>query len=402
MEYKCRFVGASGTIGQDVFSASDEHELRKNLKKEGLLVLAVKRRGIRGFFFSGFSKSTDALKSREFIVFNDELATLLKAGIPIVEALDILRQRIESSSLKAVLDNVATRVRSGEALSEAFGNSSGRVSGVYIAALLAGEKSGSLENVIRRYVRHERLIAGVRSKTISAMIYPAILMLLSFVVVGIIVLNVVPAFSAFYAGLGSELPLMTRSIVSVSTFLVDYFLGLLILVAASALSILYASKTPATRFIMDATLLRTPLIGSLVLKFKASQVARTLSTLLGGGVPILTALEVVQDTVGNRFLVQQLHEVTREVKEGSALSAALGRRKVFPSVGLKMVEVGESTGALKEMLESVSDFFDEEIQTNLDRLMTLLEPALLILMGIVISAMLVALYMPLLQLGTLM
>jgi len=401
MQYKCRFVGPSGAIQQDVFSASDEDELRRDLKKQGLLVLGVKRSGIFGFL-SGLNRSTDALKRREFIVFNDELATLLGAGIPVVEALDILRQRIESSAFKSVLDNVAKRVSSGESLSEAFGNSSKRVSGVYIAALLAGEKSGNLEDVIRRYVRHEKLIGSVRSKAISAMIYPAILVLLSFVVVGIIVTNVVPAFSAFYVGLGSELPLMTRAIVSVSTFFADYFFGLLLFLVASALTILYAIRTTSTRVIMDAALLRTPVVGSLVVKFKASQIARTLSTLLDGGIPLLAALEVVQDSVGNRFLDQELRGVTRDIKEGSALSAALGRRRIFPPVGLKMVEVGESTGALKEMLESVSDFFDEEIQTSLDRLMTLLEPALLILMGIIISAMLIALYMPLLQLGTLL
>tara|TARA_Y100000588_G_scaffold385498_1_gene479007 strand:- start:413 stop:1618 length:1206 start_codon:yes stop_codon:yes gene_type:complete len=401
MEYKCRFVGPSGGVHQDVFSASDEHELRKKLKKQGILVLGIKRKGFLGFL-SALSKSADMPKSREFIVFNDELATLLSAGIPIVEALDILRHRIESSALKVVLDDVANRVRSGESLSEAFRNSSHQCSGVYIATLLAGEKSGNLENVIRRYARHEKLIVSVKSKALSAMIYPAILMLLSFVVVGIIVLNVVPAFSAFYAGLGSELPLMTRVIVSLSTLFSDYFLGFFVFAIASVLSFIYARKVPAARLIMDSALLRIPVIGAIVVKFNASQTARTLSTLLAGGTPLLTALEVVQGAAVNGLLAKKIGEVAKEVKEGSALSVALGSRNIFPAVGLKMVEVGETTGALKEMLESVSDFFDEEIQHSLDRLMTLLEPSLLILMGIVISAMLIALYMPLLQLGTLM
>lgn len=400
MEFRCRLGTASGEVVEGIYPAEDEAHLRRELEEKGLLVLSLRRRG--GFAWSSPSRRPGRrVGQREFIVFNQELATLLKAGLPLVESLDILRQRVENPMFKQMLDDVHERVRSGEALSEAFSAQIPALPGVYTASLLAGEKSGSLEEVVRRYVRHAQILSAIRRKTLSAMIYPAILLGLSLVVVGIIVLRVVPEFSNFYRGLGAELPFITRAIMTTSEILRSYLLLIVVGLAAAGLGFWYWLRQPGRGAMVDQFILRTPGIGVIAGKFATSQLARTLATLLGGGIPLVSALDVAGRSIGNRHYTRQLEVVTREVREGQPLAGAMAARGVFPTVAVKMVEVGESTGALQDMLNSVADFFDEEIETTLGRFMTLLEPVLLVIMGIIIAGMLLALYMPLLQLGAL-
>ena len=399
MEFRCRLGRASGEVVEGVYAAEDEAHLRRELERQGLLVLSLRRRG--GLSWPGRATRGRGVARREFIVFNQELATLLRAGLPLVESLDILRQRVDNPRFRALLDDVHRRVRSGEALSEAFEAQGGAVPGVYTASLLAGEKSGSLEQVVRRYVAHAKTMAEVRRKTISAMIYPAILLGLSLLVVAIIVLRVVPEFAGFYGGLGAELPFVTRAIMALSEIVRGYLLPIVLAAAAAAAALWRWLRQPDRGAVVDRLLLRVPLAGALAGKYATSQLSRTLATLLGGGIPLVAALDVAGRSIGNRHVCRQLDIVSREVREGQALSASLAGRGIFPAVAVKMVEVGEATGALQDMLNSVADFFDEEIDTTLARFMTLLEPILLVVMGIVIAGMLIALYMPLLQLGTL-
>ena len=399
MEFRCRVGTASGEILEDVYVAQDEGKLRHELEEKGLYVLSLQPRGTLGL--RGVSLTTSRrIRGREFIVFNQELAALLRAGMPLVQSLDILRQRVDNPTLKSMLDDVHERVRSGTALSEAFEAQDPSLPGVYTASLMAGEKSGSLEAVIRRYVTYARLISSVRRKTLSALIYPAILLSLSLVVVGIIVLRVVPEFANFYQGMGAELPLATRVIMATSDVLRGYF-WLIMLVLGGGVALLWRwLKQPGRGALVDRLLLRVPTVGQIAAKFATSQLTRTLATLLGGGIPLVNALDVAARSIGNRHVARQLGTVSREVREGQALSASMSARGIFPPVSIKMVEVGESTGALQDMLNNVADFFDEEIETTLARFMTMIEPVLLVIMGIVIAGMLLALYMPLLQLGT--
>ena len=399
MEFRCRLGTASGEVLEGVYVADDEAKLRRELDKKGLHVLSLRRRGARGWPALSFSRSR-RIRSREFLVFNQELAALLKAGMPLVQSLEILRQRIETPGFKLVLDDVHERVRGGASLSEAFEAQEAPMPSVYTASLMAGEKSGSLEVVLRRYVTYARVINSVRCKTISALIYPAILLTLSLIVVGIIVLRVVPEFANFYDSLGADLPVVTQIIMSVSNVLRSYLWALLLVLVAGGLVLRAWLKQPGRGALLDRLLLRLPGVGPIAGKFATSQLARTLATLLGGGIPLVNALDVSARAVGNRFVSRQLVTVSREVREGQALSTSMAGRGIFPSVAIKMVEVGESTGALHDMLNNVADFFDEEIDTTLGRFMTLIEPILLVIMGIVIAGMLLALYMPLLQLGT--
>lgn len=399
MEFHCRLGSPGGEIVKGIYIAEDEAKLRQQLNEKGLCVLSLQRKWTFGSLARSLSQGR-RVKAREFIVFNQELATLLNAGIPVVQSLDILRQRVESQVLKLVLDDVHDRVRSGEALSEAFAAHGDLFSGVYTASLLAGEKSGSLNEVLQRYIAYSRVIGTVRRKTISALIYPAILLALSTVVVGIIVLRVVPEFGDFYDGLGAELPLSTRAIVATSEALHQNLLTIVVvMVAGAALGWVWLRKSGSPA-ILDHVLLDIPGVGGVARKFATSQLARTLSTLLRGGIPLVTALDVAAKSMGNRYFSQQLGSVSREVREGQSLSTTLSEHGIFPPVAVKMVEVGESTGALEQMLTSVADFFDEEIETALSRFMTLVEPLLLVIMGIIIAGLLLALYMPLIQLGS--
>jgi type IV pilus assembly protein PilC len=341
-----------------------------------------------------------AIPTREFLVFNQELATLLKAGMPLVQSLELLKRRVDSPVFKAVLDNVHERVRSGTALSEAFAAHGTLLPSVYTASLLAGERSGSLDTVLRRFVDYTRIIATVRRKTVSALVYPAILITLAIILVGIIVLKVVPAFSDFYASFGAQLPLVTRIIVGVSDALRAQFLLIMIALAAAIAAFVTWVRQPGQKARLDRLILRLPVVGDIAAKFATSQMARTLATLLGGGLPLVNSLDIATRSIGNQFIAKELEVVSARVREGASFAAALEARHIFPEVAVKMAEVGESTGALQDMLNTVADFFDEEISTNMERFVTLIEPVLLVIMGIVIAGLLLALYMPLFQLSS--
>ena len=399
MEFRCRLGTEAGEVLDGIYTAETEAQLRRNLEGQGLYVLSVRRRGWSGLPALELPRRRRVAPG-EFIVFNQELAALLRAGIPLVESLDIVRRRAENATFKAVLDDVYERVRSGAALSAAFEAQGELFPGVYTASVLAGEKSGGLEEVLRRYIAYARVIGTVRRRTLSALVYPGILLLLSVVVVAIIVLEVVPEFADFYAGMGAELPLATRVLMSVSTTLRGSWLLVAPAGAGLALVLWRWLAAPERRTMLDRLLLRTPAVGSLARRFATSQLARTLATLLGGGIPLVSALDVAARSIGNRHVADQLASVSREVREGRALAAAMAARGIFPAVAVRMVEVGESSGALQDMLNSIADFFDEEIETTLSRFMTLIEPVLLVVMGIVIAALLLALYWPLLQLGS--
>jgi type IV pilus assembly protein PilC len=333
-------------------------------------------------------------------VFNQELATLLKAGMALVPSLDILRQRVAHPTFKSVLDDVYERVKAGTALSDAFAEHGTVFPAVYAASLMAGERSGNLDAVIRRYVGYEKVIGTVRRRTISALIYPAILVTLMLALIGIIVLRVVPAFSAFYGNFDRPLPLTTQVLVGASDLIVGNIWFILAGLVAAVVAVTGVLKQPAQRERLQGLLLRLPWIGGTLRKFATSQLSRTLATLLGGGIPLVNALEITVNAMSNRYLARQLDTVRLRVQEGHSFAGALLERQMLPDVAVKMVEVGESTGALQEMLNSIADFYDEEIETEVARFITVVEPALLVVMGVVIAIVVLALYLPIFELSS--
>ena len=399
MEFRCRLGTAGGEIIEGIYIADSEARLRHELEEKGLFVLSLQQRGsLRRLAFGG--RVRRRVGRQEFLIFNQELATLLKAGMPLVQSLDILRQRVTNVTFKGVLDTVYEKVKAGTALSDAFAEHQELFPKVYAASLMAGERSGNLDAVIRRYVAYEKIIGAVRRRTISALIYPAVLVTLMFVLIGIIVVRVVPAFSEFYANFGKELPLSTRLVVGLSNAVVGNLWLILIAIAGTVVAVAGWARQPGQRVHLDKMLMELPWAGKTVRKFSTSQLARTLSTLLGGGIPLVNALEIATASMTNRYLAVEIGDVTRRVREGQSFATALRVRAVFPDVAIKMVEVGESTGALQEMLNSLAEFYDEEIETEVARFITLIEPLILVIMGIVIAMVVLALYMPLFELGS--
>ncbi len=398
MEFRCRLATATGHVTEGIYVADSEAALRRELEDKGLYVLDVKaaRRGLGGLTRSRGGR----IKLHEFLVFNQELATLLKAGMPLVQSLEILRRNVPNPVFKGVLDDVYEKVRSGTALSDAFEAHPRHVTPIYTASLMAGERSGSLEQVLRRYVAYVQVLNAVRRRVVSALVYPAVLTLLSVAVVAIIVVRVVPEFSQFYAGFDAELPLATRVIVAVSDTVRSQIVLILLAAAAGVAGLRWALRQPAQRQRIDRWVLRVPGIGGIARQFATTQLSRTLATLLGGGIPLVTALDVASRSVSNRHIAAQMADITRQVREGQPLSAAMAAKGEFPDVSVKMVEVGEATGALQDMLNAIADFYDEDIETRLGRFLLLIEPVLLVVMGVVIAALLIALYLPVFQLSS--
>lgn len=396
MEFRCRLVTAAGEIVEGNYAADSEARLRHDFDTQGLHVLSLRKRtALTG---GSLLPKRRKIARHEFLIFNQEFATLLKAGMPLVQSIDLLRHQVTQATFRGVLDDVYEKVRGGIALSDAFGDHGDLFPRVYTASLLAGERSGNLDAILRRYVVYEKVIDTVRRKTLSALIYPVILIALAVGLVGIIVLRVVPAFTDFYDSFGAELPLSTRIILAVSSIAQNQFPLIVAGLAMAGAAFTAWIRRPGQRARFDHAVLKVPFIGETIRKFTTAQMARTLATLLGGGIPLVNSLEVTARSVSNRFMADELDVVTQHVREGQGLAASLTARAVVPDVALKMIEVGESTGSLQDMLSSLADFYDEEVETSVGRFVTLIEPALLVVMGIVIAILVLALYMPLFQL----
>ena len=347
MEFRCRLGTPGGEIIEGVYAAESEDRLRREFEEKGLYVLGIHRAG--RLALGSFSLPTRArISTREFLVFNQELATLLKAGMPLVQSLDILRRRVNNPLFKAVLDDVYERVRAGSSLSEAFESHGSLFPGVYTASLLAGEKSGNLEQVIRRYVSYVKVVSAVRRKTISALIYPAILLVLSLVVVGLLVLKVVPAFTSYYDQFGGDLPLSTRIIVAVSGFATSYFGIMVVGVVAAAVLVWLWLKRPGRRQLFDSWILRLPAVGPIVRKFETSQAARTLATLLSGGIPLVNAIDVSARAIRNHYVARELQTVGQQVREGRALAAAMRYVDHSPEPSLERLEAERRAEARRQ------------------------------------------------------
>jgi type IV pilus assembly protein PilC len=399
MEFRCRLGTAAGEILEEIHVSDSEAHLRHELEQKGFCVLGIQARGLLGRVALP-GRVRRKVPMREFLVFNQELATLLKAGMPLVQSLDILRSRVDHPTFRPVLDEVYDKVRAGSSLSDAFAAHGGLFPAAYGASLLAGEKSGSLDGVLRRYVAYMKVVGGVKRRTLAALVYPAVRVGVALVVVSIIVFKVVPEFAAFYDSFGAELPVVTRIIVRGATFARSHFLllaGAAVLLGVAGWSWL---RRAGQRALVDRTILGVPWAGSTIRRFATSQMARTLSTLLGGGLPLVNAIDIASRSMSNRFLSAEMREVAQRVREGEAFAGAVAARGQFPDVFVKMAEVGESTGALQEMMASLADFYDEEIESELGRFVSMVEPVLLIVMGLVIASLLLALYMPLFQLSS--
>jgi type IV pilus assembly protein PilC len=401
MEFQCRLGTEHGQIVEGVYVADDEAGLRRDLEGKGYYVLAARPKG--ALALPGLPALPTLRRRRvsgqELLLFNQELATLLKAGMPLAQSLDILRQKIPNPAFKATIDDVYEKVRSGIALSDACQSHASMFPPIYTASLLAGEKSGNLDEMLRRYIAYTKVVDSVKRNAVSALIYPAVLFSLSLIVLIVIVVKVVPAFAEFYGTFDAELPLATRTLVAISDVVRTNLLLIVLGLAGGGVFLWSWLQSSANVTRLHHLVLGLPGLGRVATQFATSQFSRTLATLLGGGIPLVSGLEVAGRAVGNRYVGAAIEVMTQQVREGQPLGRAMAERKVFPDVALKMVDVGESTGALQEMLNAVADFYDESVETTLSRFTRLIEPLMLVIMAIVIALILLALYLPVFQLS---
>ncbi len=394
-EFLCRLGAADGSIIEQRRVAAAQESLRHELEGEGFHVFAITGAGV-GTRLPFFSR--EKVSGQEFLLFNTQLATLLHAGLPLTQGLDLLKDQQSSPQFRGLLNKIHQQVTTGISLSDAFLSLGDVFPRLYANSLRAGERSGELENVLRRYVEYQRLVESVRRKIISALTYPAVLILMSLSLVILLMVRVIPTFTSFYEGMGSELPAITRAVVFTAETTKDHFLLMLGSTFAGIFFLRMWSRTPTGARLTGRWKLHLPVIGGLAHLFSLSQFSRSLAVLLGGGTPMVPALETAATSVSNAFVSERFMTCVSQVREGRALSDALESTGLAPNLSLAMIRVGESTGALPEMLNHTSEFFDEEIDFSLNRAVTLFEPAILVVMGVIVGGLLLSVYYPLLNL----
>ncbi|HTQ79644.1 MAG TPA: type II secretion system F family protein [Thermoanaerobaculia bacterium] len=404
MQFVCRVGTPDGRVLEEFHTAADERALRSELDKRGLHLFEIRRRGVpQRMALSGAARGLvrrKRIKNEEFLVFNQELAALLRAGLPLLQALDLMLERMPDPHFKAVLTEIRDQVKSGADLSEAFAAHSEMFPRLYPSSLKAGERSGELEQVIRRFIRYMKLVLEARKKVISALIYPAVLVGLSVTLIAVMAIYVVPKFQIFFSDLQVELPLLTRITLGISQFasarpfiLWNWVWGVVAL-TAGALALRRMAQTPEGAVTVDGWKLRLPLLGSILHRFSLSEFSRSLSTLLAGGIPLVPAFEIAVSSVSNAHVRAKLEPTIQLVREGKPFHVALEESGMFLDMSIDMIKVGEATGALDEMLGNVSDLLDEQVETSMGRLLSLVEPMMLVFMGLIIGLLLVSIYLP--------
>ncbi len=396
-EWTLKYADARGEVHQQVAEATTERELRDRLTEQGYLVYSIKPRseGVPASLGGGKRKTINLEK---FLIFNQQFVTLVRAGLPILKSLDLLSDRLTDPKLTKYIQGVREEVKNGALLSDAFARQH-VFPPIYVTSVLAGERSGSLADVLDRYIAYQKLTLSVRRKLVGSLIYPAVLICLVFGVIVFLVTYVVPNFAELYRSMDAQLPGPTLFLIALGTTAKNYVIGGFVGLIASIIGFRIWSRTPSGRIIVDRFLLKIPVVGEVWLKYQVAQFSRMLGTLLVGGIPLMQALNTAGDSLGTPVLVQVLQQATRLVREGQSLSSSLRTTKVFPSLSLDMIEVGESTGALPAMLTSVAEFYEEDVSTQVAAMLTLVEPAIMIVMATVVGAVLVSLYLPIFSLA---
>jgi len=391
-EFVCRVADGEGRVFSHVEAANTLDEARQKLAERGLLVYSVEARG--GRIGSLLRRRTGRqIGGSDFLILNQQFNTLIKAGLPILRALDLLATRASSPRLRPVIAQIRDQVREGKSLSEAV-DEVGVFSKVYSTAILAGEKSGNLPGVLEYYIAYQRVSTGVKKKIAATLVYPVLLITVAIIIISYLVTGVIPKFAVLYRDMNVDLPTPTRVLIALT---VDYrfvFLGFVALLVLIAMGVFLWSRTEEGGTTFDRFKFRLPLVGDTLLKFQVAQFSRTLATLLTGGTPLVAGLQTATDAITSRLLQSTVAEATQMVREGESLHAALSLKGVMPKMAVDMIEVGESSGAISPMLNSVAEFYEEEVNLRLAAMVAVIEPALLIIMGMFVAFILISLYLP--------
>jgi len=396
MRYVCRVGNADGKVSEGTFEAANVAALRSDLESRGIHLFEARPES----FLSRLIPRRKGARVRRvpmnaLLLFNQEFASLLKAGLPMIQSLEMMIDRQRDPDFKHVLEQVRSRVSSGDELSDAISDFGDLFPPLYASTLKAGERSGELESVLRRFIRYQQLVMQARKRVVSALVYPILLVCLSLGLIIILAVFVVPKFTDFFAGLDGELPLITQITIGSSLLIKDNLLWIVLASIAGVFFFRQWKSTETGEVFVDRARLQVPLLGGIFGRLAFSEFCRSMATLLSGGIPLVQAQEVSVSAVGNSYIRKALEPTIVQVRQGQALYAALEETGVVPEITVDMVKVGEATGSLDEMLENVSDFLDDEVETLLQRVLSLLEPIMLVFMGIVVAVLLVSVYLPL-------
>lgn len=398
-QYLCKYADPQGRVHEEVESAESEEELRQRLSDRGFLIYSVKpRRSIGEWQLDNVRPAGRKLPLEQLLIFNQQFVTLTRAGLPILKGLDLLVGNIKNRRLRTHLQSVHEKVKTGMPLSEAF-QSEGVFPPIYTTSIMAGEKSGSLTEVIERYVAYQKVALGARKKILVSLIYPAVLVFLVFILILFLVTYVVPEFASLYESMDAQLPYMTQLLVAFGVTANENLWLIALAVFGIGSSLAWWFRSDRIRDSLDGFKLKVPLFGQIWIKYQVSQLCRLLGTLLQGGIPLLQALETTGASLGSRLLRESIAQSREMVREGQPLSRGLAAAGIFPSLAVEMVNVGESTGSLPAMLHSVAEFFDDDVNTMMSAALSLIEPAIMIFMGIFVAFVLISLYLPIFTLA---
>jgi type IV pilus assembly protein PilC len=399
-EFICRLGTPAGEVVTRTIEAVGAAEARVRLEAEGFRVFSVappKSAGAAALTRGGRAGLNSRVKAGDFLLFNQQMSALIRAGIPILQAIAMLRRRAASSKLRGVLADVEDKIRGGMALSQAFAAQGAIFPRIYTASILAGERSGALDDVLVRYNKYMRRGVDVRRKIRGALAYPLFLLIASMGMVVFLTTYVVPRMARLFEGFGGNLPTVTAIVVGISGWMAANIYWFAPTVIVSAVALYVWSRTPPGRLAVDRLVIKLPIAGNLMTQLAVAQVTRSLSTLLAGGITLVESWEIAAEAITNRELRSRSSAISPMIREGRSFTESLEKARWLPPLAIDMIGVGERSGSLREMLDEVAAFYDAESEVRLEQLTTILEPAILLVMGGVVITILLAIYLPIIQ-----
>jgi len=396
--FRCKLAESDGRVIEKILIADNKGVLREHLEREGHFVLDIQR-AEKGLFSLKWVGGKKGLKTKDFLMFNREFSVLLKAGMPVMSALDAIIAKSAAGELSDILKEIRNDVASGESLSEAFGKFAHVFSNLYVASLQAGEKSANLPLALSRHIDYLKRVAEIKQKVITASVYPLILTGASIFALLFLLLYVVPSFTKTYFEAGTQLPAITLALVSFANGIRSNIVFLLAMALAFVAGFLYIKRTDEARTRYDRYKLIIPFLGKVYLHYSISKLARTLATILRGGLPLLESVRIASGALNNQYLRQELQKVNARLEQGEGFAESLSRSTAIPPLAVRMVEAGESGGALEEVLEDMAEFYESDVDGRLAIVTSAIEPALMIIMGLVIGFIVLAMYMPIFQMA---
>jgi len=395
-EFVLKYADTRGEIHQQVANAGSEKELRDRYTQQGFLIYSIKAKG--GLSSATLPFTGKKLNLAKFLIFNQQFVTLIRAGLPILKALDLLADRLTDPKLGPHVKAVRDEVRNGTLLSDAFRLQS-VFPKIYVTSVMAGEKSGSLAEVLDRYITYQKVSLAVKKKVMVSLMYPSVLVFLTICLMVFLVTYVVPNFAELYNSLQAQLPQITLILIAIGTAARKEIVIFFAILVGMIFGYRFWSRKESARTRIDSVKLRIPLLGDIWVKYQVAQFSRVLSTLLTGGIPLVQGLETASDSLGTPLLSRALNKAGKMVREGQALSGSLKTTGIFPALSIDMIEVGESTGALPVMLNSVAEFYEEDVNTRMTAALSLIEPGIMIFMGSFVAFVLISLYLPIFSLA---